>query len=100
MTASEIIEKLNSRNITLTVQEGLLRYKAPKGAMTDELMSLLKNYKQELIRRIEQPPTVCYWCGGQTFWRKKEGIDGRWICQLCHPPALSKTGIELLQTMV
>ena len=41
-------------------------------------------------------PVACYACGGQTFWRKKDNIDGRWICEVCHPPVLSKDEIEWL----
>ena len=43
-----------------------------------------------------QPPS-CYCCGNQTFWRKKDNINGRWICEVCHPPVLTKDEIEWLQ---
>lgn len=39
-------------------------------------------------------PTPCYCCGGQSFWRKKGNPDGRWICEVCHPPALNKDEVE------
>ena len=38
-------------------------------------------------------PTRCYCCGSQTFWRKKDNQGGRWICEVCHPPVLSKDEI-------
>ena len=97
MTALQVLEKLNSKNITLSVDEGLLRYKAPKGTMTDKTISLLKEHKQELVRALKQTTTGCYCCGGQTFWRKKDNRGGRWICDVCHPPALNKNEIDFLQ---
>lgn len=42
-------------------------------------------------------PTACYACGNKTFWRKKDNRAGRWICDVCHPPVLSKGEIEWLQ---
>lgn len=97
MTALKILEKLNSKNITLSVDEGLLRYKAPAGTMTDKTISLLKKHKQELVRALKQSTTPCYCCGGQTFWRKKDNRGGRWICEVCHPPLPGKDKIEWLQ---
>ena len=97
MTGLQVLEKLNSRNITLTVDEGLLRYKAPAGTMTDETMLLLKEHKQELVRALKQSTTACYCCGGQTFWRKKDNIGGLWICEVCHPPVLNRDEIDWLQ---
>lgn len=41
--------------------------------------------------------TPCYCCGSRTFWRKKNNQGGRWICEVCHPPVLSKDEIEWLQ---
>lgn len=97
MTALQILEELNSKDITLTVDKGLLRYKAPKGTMTDKTISLLKEHKPELVRALKQSTTACYCCGTQTFWRKKDNTGGRWICKVCHPPVLSKDEIEWLQ---
>lgn len=96
MTALQILEELNSKNITLSVDGGFLRYKAPADTMTDKTISLLKEHKQELVRALKQSTTACYCCGGQTFWRKKDNIGGRWICKVCHPPVLSKDEIEWL----
>ena len=52
MTALQIIEKLKTQNITLTVDEGLLRYKAPSGTMTDETIKLLRENKTRLIKTL------------------------------------------------
>lgn len=42
-------------------------------------------------------PTPCYCCGGQSYWRKKDNPDGRWLCEVCHPPMPSRDEIEFLQ---
>lgn len=160
MTALQILEELNSKNITLTVDEGLLRYKAPSGTMTDEAIRVLREHKARLIeilrakqttpaitvkkmtaclhgkmcrflslvddrqvcRKNNQPifdmticpdgkwwtpevidkadtvqPTPCFCCGNQSFWRKKDNHDGRWICEVCHPPWPHEREIEFLQ---
>lgn len=97
MTGLQILEELNSKNITLTVDGGLLRYKAPKGTMTDKTIRLLREHKHELVGALKQSTTACYSCGGQTFWRKKDNRGGRWICEVCHPPLPGKDKIEWLQ---
>lgn len=58
MTALQVLEKLNSKNITLTVDEGFLRYKAPKGTMTDETISLLREHKTRLIELLRAKQTT------------------------------------------
>ncbi len=36
-------------------------------------------------------PDPCFACGGARFWR---GTGSRWICALCHPPAVSGLVVE------
>ncbi len=52
------------------------------------------------IRRILYTPTAerpaapaqpCYACGGRRFWR---GTSVRWICAVCHPPAVPRVARE------
>jgi formylmethanofuran dehydrogenase subunit E len=99
MTALQVLEELNSKNISLTVDGGSLRYKAPKSTMTDETISLLKEYKAQIVDALRAKELLrpCYCCGSQMFWRKKDNTGGRWICKVCHPPVLSKDEIEWLQ---
>lgn len=61
MTVLQVLEKLNSKNITLTVDGGLLKYKAPKGSMTDDTIRLLSEHKTQLIeilRAKQIPPAI------------------------------------------
>jgi len=34
----------------------------------------------------------CYTCNSQDWWQKK-GLPGRWICSICHRPAIAKNEI-------
>ena len=58
MTALQVLEKLNSKNVTLLVDEGFLRYKAPKGTMTHETIRLLKEHKTQLIEVLRAKQTT------------------------------------------
>lgn len=54
-------------------------------------------WKLKLEDKVKANAAPCFCCGSQTFWRKKDNTGGRWICEVCHPPALSKDEIEFLQ---
>lgn len=58
MTALQVLEKLNSKNITLSVDGGFLRYKAPKGTMTDKTIRLLREHKARLIEALRTKQTM------------------------------------------
>jgi len=61
MTALQILEKLNLKNITLSVDGSLLKYTAPKGTMTDETIRLLREHKTRLIEVLtakQTPPAI------------------------------------------
>ena len=98
MTALQILEKLNSRNITLTVDEGLLRYKAPKGTMTDETIKLLRDHKTRLIEILiarqttpsitVQKMDVCLHCSGCEFISL---VDDRQVCRKNNQPIFDMT---------
>ncbi|MCX7124051.1 MAG: condensation domain-containing protein, partial [Gammaproteobacteria bacterium] len=46
---SSILDKLNQKGIHLYLESGSLKYKAPKGALTDEHRLLISEKKQEII---------------------------------------------------
>jgi hypothetical protein len=60
-----IIERCRLAGIRLWVEEGTLRYDAPKGAMTPGLRTGLKARKAELMAALGQPPAS-----------KPRGLDG------------------------
>lgn len=54
MTATEVLHTLQARDIRLTVDEGRLTYDAPEGAMTDEVLSLVRQHKTALLGLLQQ----------------------------------------------
>ena len=46
---SHIIEQLMERDIVLRLEDGELKFRAPKGAMTKDIVAKLKQYKPALI---------------------------------------------------
>jgi amino acid adenylation domain-containing protein len=52
MNPSEILSFISQRGIRLQAENGSLRYDAPKGALTPELHSLLKEHKDSLIEYL------------------------------------------------
>lgn len=52
MNASELISEFDSAGIRLWREGGQLRFRAPRGAMTDERLALLRGRKEELLGRL------------------------------------------------
>jgi hypothetical protein len=93
MTASQILEKLNSKNVTLSVEEGFLRYKAPKGTMTEETIKILREHKAHLIevlRAKQTPPAITVKkmdvCLHGSRCRFISLVDDRQICRKNNQP--------------
>ncbi|HEY8036291.1 MAG TPA: amino acid adenylation domain-containing protein [Methylobacter sp.] len=53
-TVVDLLRQLNQQGIRLYLEQGELRFKAPKGAMTPEVMAQLKANKAELIALLQQ----------------------------------------------
>jgi hypothetical protein len=54
MTAVEVLQTLQARDIQLIVDGDLLRYDAPEDAITDEVLTLLRQHKQALLPLLAQ----------------------------------------------
>ena len=68
MTAGEVLHTLQARDIQLMVDGDLLRYDAPEDAITDEVLTLLRQHKTALLvllQRATRPYLM--------RWRKKPG---------------------------
>lgn len=52
MTSAQIIRLLSKNNIKLYVEQGDLKFKAPKGALTADLKQLIVEHKAELIQLL------------------------------------------------
>jgi tubulysin polyketide synthase-like protein len=49
MTAVEVLQTLQARDIQLMVEGDQLRYDAPEGAITEEMLTLLRQHKAALL---------------------------------------------------
>jgi hypothetical protein len=54
MTVDEVLDVLRARDIWLTPDGDQLTYDAPEGAMTDEVLTLLRQHKQALLALLAQ----------------------------------------------
>lgn len=53
MKVDAFLAKLSSLGVRLWVQDGRLKYTAPRGVMTAEVLEELKRYKSHIIERLE-----------------------------------------------
>ena len=96
-----VIDQIENQGITISLYDGKIKLE-PTKKVTPEIVADVKANKTQIICALNNRtntvhPGRCYACGGQTFWRKKDNVNGRWICKVCHPPALSKDEIEWLK---
>lgn len=56
--AERLVEKCRSMDITIWAEEGRLRFKAPKGALTPELKKELSEAKNEIIKYLESTDSI------------------------------------------
>ncbi|MDP8952502.1 MAG: hypothetical protein M3N18_09730 [Actinomycetota bacterium] len=61
MTPLELVEALAAKGVRLYVEEGALKYRGPKSALTPETLARLKAHKAEVIAHLRpapEPPPV------------------------------------------
>jgi len=58
MTFETLLDELDRRGISLAVECCRVRYRAPEGAMTPELLQALVRHKPEVIRLLAKPPAI------------------------------------------
>jgi hypothetical protein len=68
MTARTVLRHLHALGVVLTpFPDETLRYKAPKGAMTPELLDAMRQHKEELyglVEVFEERAAIAEYCGG------------------------------------
>jgi hypothetical protein len=68
MTAFDLVQQLHALGVVLTpYPNGILRYKAPKGILTPDLLDGMRQYKQELhalAEAFEERAAMTEYCGG------------------------------------
>lgn len=108
MTPSDLLAECTRRGIALRPEGEAIRYSCPKGAMTDELRSLIREHKAALLALLSagstgqegavsspaptislalslQPDGTCYCCKESRWWLSRYGVL---VCARCHPPTV------------
>jgi len=67
MTALDLLQQLHELGVILTpYPDGTLRYKAPKGTLTPELVDGMRQHKAELLALVEdfeERAAIAEYCG-------------------------------------
>lgn len=92
MSATEILSEIHRRGIHLEAQNGQLRYRARKGALTPELRQAIAHHKADLISILarthgQASPTGHGLCPGPQKCAGCYAIPGG---RFIHPPRVSE----------
>ncbi|NVO12244.1 MAG: amino acid adenylation domain-containing protein [Bacteroidales bacterium] len=68
MSASILLDNLEKQGIELSLQNGSVSFRAPKGKMTLELIEQIKQYKEEIIDILQKEKTFPLSYGQQALW--------------------------------
>jgi TubC N-terminal docking domain len=87
MTSLDLLQQLQTLEVVLTpYPDGTLRYKAPKGTLTPELLDGMRQHKAELhdlVEAFEERAGVAEYCG---VLSRPEVEQLAWPCVLGEPP--------------
>lgn len=90
-TAVEVLQDLHAKQIDLAVEGENLRYDAPEGAVTDDVVDALRQHKTELLvlltsgtpprpGRVGRHQAPCPDCGETWYWPT---THNGWACSGC-----------------
>ena len=90
MTVEQILAKLARMRITLFLDGGRLRYRAPKGALTPQMREVIAENRKAIIERLRDRknpnglPLKCVVCD-RRHWVNERPRNGqiRTICRKC-----------------
>ena len=84
MTIDQLMVTLESRDVSLFLKGDSLRYRAPNGALTDELKQQVANHREEIVAQLKgpaatEPKSVGKKCGRYDipYWVDQPPIGGR-----------------------
>jgi hypothetical protein len=89
MTLSALLSTLHAAGVALTLDAGALRYRAPKGVMTPDLLQQLAEYKAallDLLEAFEERAAIMEYEGGLS---QEEAERLAWACVLDEPQPYS-----------
>ncbi|MBZ6093492.1 hypothetical protein KVH02_35130 [Streptomyces olivaceus] len=72
----QLLQDLRSNNVRIWAKEGRLHFDAPKDVMTPEMLALLRDRKEELLRRLEEGPGRRPAVWGETTGEEREPGGG------------------------
>lgn len=95
MTTAELLRDLHARDIRLSRDGDRLVYDAPEGAVTEEMLTLFREHKHELLSMLTtstqqagpaplDPDYPCVVCGAVDRWHDVQA--DLWRCRQCWPP--------------
>ena len=111
MMAVQLLRELKGRGAVVRAVGDRIRIEAPRGTITDELRSLIREHKTELLRLLNagqreagghvetersagvtlalslRPGGRCWCCGQSRWWLSVYGVL---VCSTCHPPAVEE----------
>lgn len=110
MSVGSLLRDLSAQGIALSVRGDRILVRAPKGAITDNLLERLREQKALIMQYLaaqaekeadKQPcnhegmhlPRRCFACGGGFWW---VSIHGNGVCLTCHPPARADLVLEMI----
>ena len=56
--AAMLLRQLREHDVELWTDAGRLRYSAPAGVMTDDVLKALRKHKAGLLELLDEPPTL------------------------------------------
>jgi hypothetical protein len=92
MTATDLLAKLTSRGVKLTVDGNDVLVDGPQGVLTDDV---IRAAKPELIQALRSWPTPCRRCGCALGWKT---ADGHIACAQCEPKPPAAEMLVLVDT--
>jgi hypothetical protein len=93
MTPEQLLATVQAAGIVLWLDASALRYRAPKGALTDDLRQAIREQKRALLAVLTpstqqarpaplDPDYPCVMCSCTERWNDR----GIWRCHQCWPP--------------
>lgn len=94
MTAADLLRDLLSRGVELRAEGDRLRWRAPPGVVTQEVLEILAERKAEILTLLSEPrpapyldargelvvpmdadPSACWWLGGKSVLETLDDLD-------------------------
>jgi hypothetical protein len=102
MDVSDLLIALHGCGVALSVVDGELRYRAPVGALTEDLRAAVREHRSEVIDLLSPPPPqavtpgICSQCGQPSRVRCADvGRSGLWLAW-CDDPTCGRADVVVL----